>query len=293
MVLHYFKAYSRLGMINIPHGGTKLNLGVEYGPDAVLSKSFVKRTKNSTVSSFTFPLPEKIDRKKYASIIATSSKKFSTFINAELKPGETQIVVGGDHSVAFGSFLAVLQRVKSQRIGYIQFDSHGDINLFKTSPTANFHGMWFRPFFGDFDHTEIQRLVTKKVKPSHVLFIGDLELDPEEVRLFSAYTVANITGKNIDQHPKSAAEKVKKFVSGFDHIHVSFDIDVFAKKFVRATGTPSIAGLAPKDVLPLLRLIRQAKSLSMDLVEVNPKKPGAKETIQIAQDVLMHLFIKP
>ena len=35
------KASSRLGMKFIPHGGSELNIGVENGPDAVLTPEFL------------------------------------------------------------------------------------------------------------------------------------------------------------------------------------------------------------------------------------------------------------
>lgn len=275
---HFFKAHSRLGIINIPHGGTERNVGVEYGPDAILSKSFLDSYQNPPVSSFSFPLPEEIDQNTYTSQIAHSSKKFCDFINARLQPGEMQVVIGGDHSVAFGSLLAVLKRVENKKIGYVQFDSHGDVNLFSSSPTGNFHGMWLRPFIGDFDNTEIQNLISETLRPEQLLFIGNLDLDPEEQKFFTDKKISNIS--------KSNSVALEKFIRKFDNIHISFDIDVFDKKLVSATGTPARHGLTVHEVFPLLSIISKAKSISFDLVEVNPKKRGAKKTIKLAQDVI-------
>ena len=39
--IHFFKAYSRLGIMNVPWGGSEMNLGVEYGSDAILSDEFL------------------------------------------------------------------------------------------------------------------------------------------------------------------------------------------------------------------------------------------------------------
>lgn len=275
---HFFKAHSRLGIINIPHGGTERNVGVEYGPDAVLSKSFLDSYQNPPVSAFSFPLPEEIDQNTYTSQIAHSSKKFCDFINEQIRAHETQVVVGGDHSVAFGSLLAVLKRFENKKIGYVQFDSHGDVNLFSSSPTGNFHGMWLRPFFGDFDNPEILDLIHETLRPEQILFIGNLDLDPEEQKFF--------TDKKISTISKSNSVNLEKFIKKFSHIHVSFDIDVFDKKLVSATGTPARNGLSAQGVFPLLAIISKAKSISFDLVEVNPKKRGVKKTVKLAQDVI-------
>jgi len=75
------------------------------------------------------------------------------------------------------------------------------------------------------------------------------------------------------------------------HLHVSFDIDVFANNLVSATGTPnSWGGLSRAQIWPILEELNKSNNLSIDLVEVNPQKTGAKETIALAQEVLSTLL---
>lgn len=289
MTPHFFKTHSRLGMINIPNKGTKLNIGVEDGSDSVVTKKFLKHFSNPRVTIYSFSLPENIQKSDYQKTIALQSKEFAELINASLSPNETQVVVGGDHSVAFGSLLAVVSRVGPASIGYIQFDSHGDVHLFKTSPSGNFHGMWLRPFIGEFDSPDIASMVPIGLKPGQIMFIGNLELEDEERDIFAAKKIVDISSDDLAKDRQRSLSQVKKFVEKFDHIHISFDIDVFNRELVSATGTPAEDGLQPDEVFDVLDAIAGIRQKSIDLVEVNPHKENSQSTIEIAQKVLLRL----
>lgn len=278
-------------MINLPYGGKELNLGVEEGPSAVLSPEFLATWEpRPTLSEYTFPLPESIEREQYGEVLGKTLGELAELINLELKPGETQVVVGGDHSIATATLAAVLSRVNMEQVGYIQFDTHGDIHLFATSPSGNFHGMWLRPFLGPFDHTAIQALAPGKLKPEQILYIGNLDLEPEEQDFFAQNHIKNLTRSELVEKKGDSRACIEQFLQRFAHVHVSFDIDVFDLSLVSATGTPSQDGLFWEEAEPILQLLSQQKSLSVDLVEVNPRKMGAEATIEMAQRVLRKLL---
>ena len=258
-------------MINVPHKGTKLNLGVEDGSDSVITKEFLRHFSNPRVTAYKFPLPQDIKESDYQKTIAQLSKRFAELVNTSLSPNETQVVVGGDHSVAFGSLLAVLTRMDPASVGYIQFDSHGDVHLFKTSPSGNFHGMWLRPFIDEFDSPDIAAVVPSSLKPGQIMFIGNLELEDEEKKVLVSLA------------------HIRKFIEKFNHIYISFDIDVFNRKLVSATGTPAANGFWPDEVFDVLDILSHAKRKSIDLVEVNPHRENSRATIEMAQKVLLRL----
>jgi len=162
--IHFFKALSRLGMINVPWGENQLNLGVERGPDAILSGNFVARFRpRPTITTYKFPLPEEINKYDYEKVLYESFREFRDVITKNLKTNEIQVVVGGDHSVALASVMAVLERIKPDRIGYIQFDSHTDLCTFTHSPSKNFHGMVSRALLDNkFDSTLLNSLFNEK-----------------------------------------------------------------------------------------------------------------------------------
>jgi len=288
----FFKAHSRMGMKNIPIHGTKLNLGVEFGSNAVLTAKFLSQFKNSTVVEYTCPNPENISPRNFNRTLLREIKSFKKIINKNIKPGQTQVVVGGDHSVAFPSILAILDRLpKNKKLGYIQIDSHGDMNLSADSPTDNWHGMYLRPLIGnDFDIPKINKLITKKLLPQNMIFIGNLDLDEKERQFFESKKIKNITKQDLMKKTKEINNFLNKFIINFDHLHLSIDIDGFNHSIAPATGIPAQNGLLAKNTTPLLKIISKHPDISIDLVEVNPKKPGIKKTTQLAQQLLTTLL---
>jgi arginase len=299
---HFYKAQSRLGMIYLPYKGTTLNIGVENGPDAVLSESVLKYFDSVVrVDAYHFPIlqnsesrtsnNESTDNSKYQEVIVGSTGAFRDLITKTLKDDEMQVVIGGDHSVAFPSLLAVMNRVDSKDIGYIQFDTHRDICSFSQTSTGNFHGIYLRALTDkQFDDGPVKRLVNSPMSFSQVMYVGNLDDDPMERPFLLGKILNNITRKDILDDKSRSIKRLVDFISKYSHIHLSFDIDVFDSSIAPATGTPSPDGLYPEDVFPLLECFKSVPSHSMDLVEVNPEKEGARQTIELAQKVLLAIL---
>jgi arginase family enzyme len=284
--IHFFAAYSRLGLINPPHGSNKFNYGVEIAPDFVLNDNFLNNFSSYKVDKFTFSKPERVIKENYQKIIAKESLSFANLINQKLKPQEIQIVIGGDHSVAFGSVLSLLDRYKPAEIAYVHFDSHADTSSMADSPSQNFHGQFLRALIDEnFDHKDLRKLKKNNLLAKNTIIIGNLESDD-----FDYIEEAGI--QYFDGQDSSAAiNAIKKIGGEVKHLHISFDIDVFANSLVTATGTPnSWGGLNKSQIWPILEELSKLKDISIDLVEVNPQKIGAIQTTTIAQEVLLKLL---
>ena len=61
-ILHFFKAKSRIGLVNKPIHQNEFNFGVEYGPEAILNVNFLKNFPNYKLDSFKFSNPEGLER---------------------------------------------------------------------------------------------------------------------------------------------------------------------------------------------------------------------------------------
>ena len=288
------KANSRLGMKYIPIGGTELNIGVEHGPAAVLDAAFLGEIgshADTRVIDFTFSLPEDVSEEKYYSIVASETDLLAGEILKNLNEGDFRkvITVGGDHSIALASMLGILRYLKGKKVGVIDFDSHGDIHLAQTSPTGNFHGMWLRPLLGDFDNAEIKNILDVRIPPQDFLYVGNLLLEGEESDFIRLNDIQAISSDDIKADGENIRKKISDFCARFDCVHVSFDIDVFKRDIVSATGTPNPDGfdwdLINRCIDPI---IASKKLFSLDVVEVNPKKENARNTIETAQEIISH-----
>ena len=287
------KASSRLGMKYIPSGGTVLNLGVEKGPEAVLTSEFIQEISQENevdLFDYAFSDPDPIAPDTYYPVIAEESAALANDLVEKLthKKYSGLITVGGDHSIAYGSMLGVLRFLEGKKVGVIDFDSHGDIHLKGTSPTGNFHGMWLRPFFDTFDDSSIASVIDVQVIPAEqFLYIGNLILETEEARFIQEKNISIINSSMIDTDASAMMKKIADFCESVEVVHVTFDIDVFKKDIVSATGTPNPNGFETNMIKSCIKPIVDSKKLfSMELVEVNPTKEGGAQTIATAQMVI-------
>ncbi len=161
------------------------------------------------------------------------------------------------------------------------FDSHGDLNTFESSPSGNFHGMWLRGLMSDFSQDQISTIAPVALKESDVFFVGNLILEDSEVTFTQEHSI-----KNIETNNPYDTSLLNDFISRFNHLHISFDIDVLNQSLAPATGTPNPNGLSLETAIPLLELCFNHSSWSFDLVEVNPEKDGAEETLENAEQIL-------
>jgi arginase len=287
------KASSRLGMKYFPHGSNVLNIGVEEGPEAVVDTVFLtdieRKGCKATVVPFVFSKPENTTDENYYQIVANESDALAHIIEEQIVNGGYSgiVTVGGDHGVGYATVLGILRGHKNKRVGVIDFDSHGDIHLKNTSPSGNFHGMWVRPFFGLFDDPSISARTDVQMESSQFLYIGNMLLEDEEQRFIGEKKISVIDSNELTATQDAALNKITLFCNSVDVVHVTFDIDVYKKDIVSATGTPNPDGFDSSLIdMCIKRIVDSGKLFSLDVVEVNPKKDNAESTISTAQFVI-------
>lgn len=284
---HFFKAKCRIGLTHPPARQKEYNYGVEDGANAILTPEFLQQLPLSKTDTFFFSDPEKISNGEYVTELVKEMVWFKEYINDRLEKAEMQVVVGGDNTVTFASVLALLERVKdTSKIGYIQFDSHGESNSYEGSESKNFHGMYMRPFFDTFDIEQIDHLVRQKMKPEQGIFIGNMVLDGDEPQFFKHKKLKTLTFKEYRKNKIIFQEYLKEFLSTYEYIHINFDIDVFHRSVAGATGIPEDGKWMKAEIFELLLIIAQHQKISFDLSELNPTRPGAERSIKIAQEIL-------
>lgn len=285
---HFFVLQSRLGLKYPPFGSAELNIGVENGGVGILTKEWLSQFPHHQVSAFEFPSPDQFSDQEYVLQVVEKYQQVSEIIDTTLQQNEMQIVLGGDHSVGFPSLHSVMKREGVRNVGVLMMDSHADLHKVSTSPSGNIHGMWLRMLCGDFDMPGIENIVNPPLQPDQICFIGNLQVEDEESRFLDRHQVKVFSSASL--RTDSAMHEIEKFLYKFGHIHLCFDIDVFRQSLVAATGTPNPDGMTKEEIFPLLDIIKKVPSLSIDLVEVNPDKPDAQNTIALAQEVLEKLL---
>ncbi len=291
---HFFKARSRLGAIYKLIRQEHFIQGVEDGPDYILTPEFLKNFPGCKISEYTFSIPLKMPEKKYYQILAAELEEFKNLINREINENEIQIVIGGDNTVTFSSLLALQERTKNPKdIGYIQFDSHGEMHLHGSSISHNFHGMYMRPFFDKFDLENIDKLVPKKMELSQAFTFGDIIFDEGdnhqrgEAAIYKK--IRNVKREEFLENRVKVLKEFKQFTKNFKHLFINFDIDIFDSSVAGATGENEGVWFW-EEIQSILEIISKHPNVSLDLVEINPHMKSFDRTLKVAHQILYSIL---
>ncbi len=170
--------------------------------------------------------------------------------------------IGGDHSISYPLAKRFIESTENP--GIIILDAHPDLMPPTQNPT---HEEWLSATIKE-----------TKIKPDNILLIGARNIDSAE----KEYPIKTIAIQDLSNYN----EKIKEFVTG-KNIYLSIDIDFFDSTIAPATGYPEKEGATKQQGLNLIKNILQTKKVrAADLVEINPSKPGAEQTIRLAKEII-------
>jgi arginase len=234
---------------------------------------------------------------KYLEPIIQVELELIEVVSRSVAAGRIPLVLGGDHSLAIGSFTGAISA--GRNLGLIWLDTHGDFNTHETTPSGNIHGMPLAALCG----YGAERLVTldgavsagPKVSPSNVVVVGARNLDEAEKELMREAGIAVFSMPAIDRFGIGAVmERAVEIASrGTDGIYVSFDLDVVDPADAPGVGTAVPGGLNIREAhLALEYVARTGLLAGLDLVEVNPILDRANMTAELAVELALSAFGK-
>ncbi len=179
-----------------------------------------------------------------------------------LAHGKMAVVIGGDHSVPFGSMRAYAERYPG--LGILHLDAHADLRNAYEGFTWS-HASIF--------HNVVTRLPIRKL-----VQVGVRDLGAAELRMIQESNGRIVTF--FDPDVAARKEEGAPFAGIADEIvaelprdvYLSWDIDGLDPTLCPGTGTPVPGGLSWNEAIGLLRALRRAKKriVGLDLCEVAP-----------------------
>lgn len=213
---------------------------------------------------------------RYKPQILQVCTELAELVKTELEANHFPLVIGGDHSIAMGTFAGVAShfRETDEKIGLIWFDAHGDMNIPGVSPSGNIHGMPLAHLLGKGDHDlmNIQGF-SPKVDPKNVALIGVRDLDAGERKIIResgihAYSMREIDERGMAEVTREALGFVNDGTAGF---HVSFDVDGCDPSVIPGSGTLVPGGVNYREAHLLMEYIADdGNMVSLEVVELNP-----------------------
>ncbi len=190
--------------------------------------------------------------------------------------GDFPLVLGGDHSIAMGTVAGVAAhfREKSESVGLLWFDAHGDMNIPGVSPSGNIHGMPLAHLLGrgDADLAGILGF-TPKVNPENVAIVGLRSIDSGERKIIRESGIKALTMRDIDERGMAsvATEAIEVVTNGTAGFHVSFDVDGCDPSVIPGSGTLVPGGVRFREAHLLMEYCADStKMCSLEVVELNP-----------------------
>ena len=232
---------------------------------------------------------------RYLPEMAAASQMSANSVKEILQNGEIPVMLGGDHSIAIGTFSGVSSFFHEQQteIGLIWLDAHADINTHETSPSGNIHGMPLATLLG-YGKEELVNLegFAPKLKKEYCAHIGARDLDAGEQRRIyelgmrdNFFTMSDIDKRGMLACVKDAIIIASRAPGGFA---VTFDIDMIDPTFAPGSGTLVRGGTTYREAhLALETIAEQGGMRSFEIVEVNPMLDQSNITVELAGELIL------
>jgi agmatinase len=271
-----------VAVVGVPwDSGVTYRPGARFGPSAIRQASRLLRPYNPALDAQPFHDAQVVDAGDVAANpfdITRAIDETREGLAALITPaGRPVLSLGGDHTMA----LPALQAMHSVHgpLALVHFDAHLDTwNTYFDAPYT--HGTPFR-------RASEQGLVVKG-SSAHVGIRGSLYdrqdlLDDEELG-FTIVHCRDIDRIGVDGIVERVVERV-----GDHPVYVSIDIDVLDPAFAPATGTPEAGGMTSRELLGVLRAMRELRLVGADIVEVSPAYDHAEVTAVAAANIAYEL----
>jgi len=280
-----FKPDKSIKIIGVPMDLGASRRGTDMGPSAlrIAGLGAAIRAMGYTVEreeDITVPAMETREledsKARYKPQILSVCTELAARVKELMEQGVFPLVLGGDHSIAMGtvSGVAAYFRERSEEMGLIWFDAHGDMNIPGVSPSGNIHGMPLAHLLGRGDPDLAGILgYSPKLNPDKVVLIGIRDIDAGERKIIRESGIHVFTMRDIDElgMAKVARRALEVVTNGTAGFHVSFDVDGCDPTVIPGSGTLVPGGVRYREAHLLLEYCADSRQLrSMEVVELNP-----------------------
>lgn len=268
-------------------------MGIEYGHGAcatprdggpALAPAAVKEMFPSVKWTMITPLPVDIAACKKDRFAENTPVQIDIYNNT---PTTRHIMIGGDHSVNFGHFSALADRMPDTDLCMVYIDAHFDIHSPESSraeASGAPHGCNVRALMGDGDARWLA-IQSKKpaLKPENIFYIGSRSFEPAEINfvrnnnIFVRYANELQTMDAV----RDTVATVRERIAGRPFV-LSFDFDAIDPSYFSDVWVPEKCGLDITAVEYMVNAFRDAHSI--EFVEYAPN--GDTESADIVRRLI-------
>jgi len=190
-------------------------------------------------------------------------------ITTELVAKKRQLfILGGEHSITYGTYTSF-----PKETGYVVFDAHYDL----------------RDEFADIklSHASYLRRIVEERGAENILHVGARAFVKEELVFLKENNIKTITDRQI--RDGDGPRLLKDYVSTFDSIYSSFDLDVLDPAYAPGVGNPEAVGITSRELFDMIHTFEETKIMGVDIVELNPYHDNGA-TASLAAKIISNLI---
>lgn len=233
------------------------------------------------------------ERLKYLKEISQACQDLCVEVKKVLHGGELPVILGGDHSIAMGSFAGAADyyRERNETLGLIWFDAHADMNTPETTPSGNIHGMPLAVLLG-YGVSELTDIggFSPKLDPRFCAHVGARDVDTGERELIRRLGMRFFTMREIDERGMSnvmdeAIAVASRAGAGYG---VTLDVDALDPGDAPGSGTLVRGGLTYREAHLGMEKIAEAGGMRfLEIVEINTALDISNRTAQLAVELIL------
>ena len=278
-----------IAVVGVPFdSGVTYRPGARFGPAAIRQASRLLKPYNPALDVTPFATAQVVDAGDIAANpfdIATAVDDIRNGVLGLLtRPQQRVVLLGGDHTIALPALQAINQ--VHGPVALVHFDAHLDTwDTYFGAPCT--HGTPFR--------LASQQGLLVKDRSAHVGIRGSLydraDLLEDAELGFTVVHCRDIDRIGVDGVIDRVLQRV-----GEHPVYVSIDVDVLDPAFAPGTGTPEIGGMTSRELVAVLRAMRELNIVGADIVEVAPAYDQAEVTAVAAANLayeLISMMVRP
>lgn len=270
-----------VAVVGVPFdSGVTFRPGARFGPSAIREASRLLRPYNPALDTLPFELAQVVDAGDIACNpfdIPVALGEIQAGLAELMTNGRPVVTLGGDHTLALPALRAV--NAEHGPVALVHFDAHLDTwDTYFNAPYT--HGTPFR--------RASEEGLLRKNRSAHVGIRGSL-YNPKDLVDDESLGFTIVHCRDFDRiGTDGILERILDRI-GDAPLYVSIDIDVLDPGFAPATGTPEAGGMTSRELLEVLRGLRNTRMVSADIVEVSPAYDHAGITALAAANVAYEL----
>jgi arginase len=296
------EAKRSLSILGVPLGYGASMAGVDIGPAALRVARITQRIARLGYSVHDLgdmrlerpqTHPEEHEELKYVREVSNACEELAVAVEGILEAGQFPLILGGDHSIAIGSFAgaASYYRKQNETLGLIWFDAHADMNTPDTTPSGNIHGMPLATLLG-YGAPELTNVAgfAPKLDPRLCAHVGARDIDPGEREMIKKLGMRFFTMREIDERGmKDVMNEAIEIASGGSAGYaVTFDVDVLDPGDAPGSGTLVRGGLTYREAhLGMEKIAETGGMRSLEIVEINTALDVNNKTAELGVELIL------